>query len=360
MKQKKSLLCLLLAMLLLFSACGTAADQPTAQTEQKTVTKTAEEAAQTQTAEETASAETAMKPVKLELGGAVFERTADGRFIFTDVEGDVTELDEYPTKIGCDSAATPHFFDLFGVELAAIPDTRNKLPARYEGLPTLGQAGSPNFEVVKAADLDLIVSTTKIKRQGVGEQYREFGIPAIFLDLSSAEDARNAVTMIGTMFGDPEKAEEIVAQYQARENAILEKLAGKEPRKVALIFTTYPSEAGFYCLSEDHYVGSVLKLMGQENITSILTETYPNRNERFVFSGENITTYNPDVIILVPNGKVEESMEAFHTELETQPYWKLTDAVKNGRVYEMDQGMANLCTPKYLDLMEKLYTWLYE
>ena len=57
---------------------------------------------------------------------------------------------------------------------------------------------------------------------------------------------------------------------------------------------------------------------------------------------EEIQMQNPDAIFYVAQGKDQETAEQMAEQLFTSDAWKNLDAVKNGRVYVLDQKLYNL------------------
>ncbi len=57
---------------------------------------------------------------------------------------------------------------------------------------------------------------------------------------------------------------------------------------------------------------------------------------------EQILVENPDIILRFSHGNVEETKKAFDKEFSTNPVWKNLDAVKNGKVYDLDPNIFDV------------------
>ena len=75
---------------------------------------------------------------------------------------------------------------------------------------------------------------------------------------------------------------------------------------------------------------------------------------------EYLHNSNPDIILRLSHGMPDEVVEMFDEEFQTNDVWKHFDAVKNGKVYDLEEELfgttASLQVPQALgQLMEIFY-----
>lgn len=73
---------------------------------------------------------------------------------------------------------------------------------------------------------------------------------------------------------------------------------------------------------------------------------------------EYLQSANPDIILRAAHGMPAEVVKMFDEEFKTNDIWKHFDAVKNNRVYDLDENLfgmtASLNAPEALKEMEKM------
>lgn len=85
--------------------------------------------------------------------------------------------------------------------------------------------------------------------------------------------------------------------------------------------------------TDKSYVGDLLNTIGVDNVTdSIDTVDSAYLN----FSMEQVVEMNPDYILRLSHGNIEESIKAFNEEFANNPAWKALDATKEGKVHDLN------------------------
>ncbi len=110
---------------------------------------------------------------------------------------------------------------------------------------------------------------------------------------------------------------------------------------------------GSYLVVTEHaYIGDLVKLAGGENVIKDQKVEYLASNTEYLQSA------NPDIILRAAHGMPAEVVKMFDEEFKTNDIWKHFDAVKNNRVYDLDENLfgmtASLNAPEALKEMEKM------
>ena len=144
--------------------------------------------------------------------------------------------------------------------------------------------------------------------------------------------------------------DELYSQVESKINELAASVEGKEKPKVLIIFGVPGS---YLVASENSYVGDLVKKAGGENIVQ-----GADQPEYLASNTEYLHQSNPDIIIRLAHGMPEKVVEMFDEEFATNDIWKHFNAVKNDRVYDLDEPVygttANLHVIEALEGLTKL------
>lgn len=305
------------------------------------------------TAEATTAATTAAEATTAEPAAA---GAAQGKFVLTEADGTVVSLDKKPERLVVLSDNTVGILYELGVKPAGISTPTQTIPDGWTDLPQTGSARTPDFEKIIALQPDLVISNFAFK--SIQKQsFEQNNIKVYFISNQQYEETLKSIQMLGDVFGNKTKADALIKGIRDREAEIRESVAGKEPPRVMIIFGTSQS---FMFARENSYVGNLVEMLKGKNITSDMNIA-PGMGSNIPFSIEEAVIQNPQVILRVAHGgNPEEVKKAYEKEFETNPLWKSIDAVKNGRVYDLDQHLF-FANPglESIDALEKLSQILY-
>lgn len=259
-------------------------------------------------------------------------------------------------RLATDSAVTAKLCYELDIPLVGVPISQHNIPAELNHLPKIGRAAAPDYEKIIDLGINQIVSTTFIK-PSTQMKYKELSIPVIYLSFHSYEDTKDTIKLLGDTFNRKEKAEEILADIQKREDIIKEKVKDKPRKRVAMI---YGYDNRYSLAGEKHYVNSLLKILNCDNVASDI------QNKLFTkglipIDLEALIELNPDIILRLYIGKNPMSKENFDREFNSNSPLKETTAFKNGMIIEADPDLLRMSPGvNCIDSLEKLYKYIYE
>lgn len=249
------------------------------------------------------------------------------------------------------SPAVANICDKLNLDLVGVCETNSSIPARYEGISTVGMAMNPDLEIIKSLDPDYVLSPNTLQSD-LQPKYGSIGVNSLFLNLRSVEGMYASISDLGEKFGREEEAQALVDEYNAFMDEYRSKNEGKESPKV-LVLMGLP---GSYIVATDNsYVGNLVKLAGGTNVYG------DGEGEEFLFANtEDIKTKKPDVILRAAHGLPDMAREMFAKEFETNDIWKHFEAVQEGRVYDLDSSLFNMSANfNYAQALEQLQPMLY-
>lgn len=266
---------------------------------------------------------------------------------------DVEDAKEEPAsehRIVAGTVVIAEILEKLNLDAIAIPETIKELPERFNGLTTIGNAMEPDMEIVKSLGATDVLSVSTLEYDLI-DKFEQLNIPVTFLDFQSVSSLLAEVTMLGERYDRVTEAEELVTSIEQSMEAIEMVSATKESPRV-LILLGIP---GSYLVGTEHsYVGDLVKRAGGVNAIENQDAEYLSSNTEYLH------TSNPDIILRMSHGMPEEVVEMFNEEFKTNDVWKHFDAVKNEKVYDLEEELfgttASLQAPVALgQLMEIFY-----
>lgn len=254
-------------------------------------------------------------------------------------------------RVVATTVALTEIMDALEIDLVGVPSSYKDLPKRYENAKEVGNPMSPDMEMLLSLKPTEIYSVTTLKYD-LQEMFDERGIDMTYANLESVDAMLDEILKIGEKYDRMEQAELIVAQFEEKAAEIEKAVEGKEKPSV-LILMGIP---GSYLVATEHsYIGDLVKRAGGVNVIT-------GEDVEFISSNtEHLQQTNPDIILRAAHGMPEQVVEMFDEEFRLNDIWKHFNAVKNGRVYDLEEELfgttGNLAAAEALDV---LLTMLYE
>ena len=262
----------------------------------------------------------------------------------------VAGLAESP-RIIATSPAAADICDRLELDLVGIcSSTVSTLPERYDGLPQVGTAMSPDTEILASLHPDWILSPATLQGD-LQPKYEAIGCDWAFLNLSSVQGMYRSIQELGEIFGREAQAQALVEEFSAFYSEYKTRNEGKEAPSVMILMGLPGS---YIIATENSYVGSLVELAGGKNV-------YAGTDKQFLtINTEDMKTKEPDIILRTAHALPDQVIEMFRKDFEENDIWKHFDAVKNGRVYDLDYDHFGMSAKfNYPDALEELQPILY-
>lgn len=241
------------------------------------------------------------------------------------------------------TVAVTQILDALNLDAIAIPTTAYDLPKRYKGLPEIGNPMSPDMEIVKSLNPTEVLSVTSLEAD-LKKTFEEVDINASFVNLQSIDSMKAAILEIGDKYNRTAEATKLVSELEGKITAARLKAESHESPKV-LILLGIPGS--YLVATENSYIGDLVRIAGGQNVMIGQEPEYLPSNTEFLQQS------NPDIIIRLSHGMPEQVVEMFDEEFVTNDIWKHFDAVKNDRVYDVEEPLfgttATLAVPQALE-----------
>lgn len=255
---------------------------------------------------------------------------------------------ESKERIVATTVAVTEIMDVLEVDLVGVPTSSKTLPKRYKGLPEVGNPMSPDMEKVKSLKPSEVLSVTTLEYE-LKPVFDGVGMKANFVDLTSLKNMQNSISNLGKQYGREKQAEAVVTKLDKKVASIQKEVKGKKEPPV-LILLGVP---GSYLVATEHsYIGDLVKQLGGKNIVQGEQVEYLASNTEYLKKAD------PDIILRAAHGMPDEVVKMFDKEFKTNDIWKHFAAVKNNRVYDLEERLfgttGNLAAIEALDELKKM------
>ncbi|EJR86798.1 heme ABC transporter substrate-binding protein IsdE [Bacillus cereus] len=255
---------------------------------------------------------------------------------------------ESKERVVATTVAVTEIMDALEVDLVGVPTSSKTLPKRYKGLPEVGNPMSPDMEKVKSLKPSEVLSVTTLEYE-LKPVFDGVGMKANFLDLTSLKNMQSSISHLGKKYGREKQAEAVVTKLDKKVASIQKEVKGKKEPTV-LILLGVP---GSYLVATEHsYIGDLVKQLGGKNIVQGEQVEYLASNTEYLKKAD------PDIILRAAHGMPDEVVKMFDKEFKTNDIWKHFAAVKNNRVYDLEECLfgttGNLAAIEALDELKKM------
>jgi len=208
----------------------------------------------------------------------------------------------------------------------------------------IGTFQSPNIEKILSLKPDLIIATGGVQRQVV-EKLEQFGIPVFVSYPTTLDGVIKGIYTIGRITGAEGNAKKLVFDLKFRIAKVTSKV-NKAKTKPKVFFELWHEP--LMSAGPGSFIDDLIKKAGGINIASSAKSAYP------IFSLEQLIKEDPDIII-----GAESSMGADPLEASKRPGWETLKAVKNQKVYTINDDIVFRAGPRLVLALETIAKYLH-
>ena len=210
-------------------------------------------------------------------------------------------------------------------------------PTEVLKVESIGEIAKPAIEKIIELKPDVVFASGLVEADSV-KQLRDVGINVVLInDQDRFEGVYQTILDMGKILDSNVKSSEIVKGMQDKVASVLAKV--KDVAKPKVYFVVDYGQYGEYTATGDTFLGQMLEMAGGNNIAKDA--------KGYKYNIEDIVVNNPDIILC---SNLYDSKAGI---IKANAYIDL-DAVKNGKVVELDDSMANRQGPRLADGLELL------
>jgi iron complex transport system substrate-binding protein len=195
-------------------------------------------------------------------------------------------------------------------------------PPEASKIDSVGSIQEPSIEKIVELKPDLVIASTHFSKDTL-TKLEELNIPIVMLyGEESFEGVYETISKVGYILNLNEKAENLVAEMKKKVESVKKAIEGKD--KPTVYYVIGYGKSGDYTAGSDTFIGQLLEMAGAENAAADVKD--------WKYSLERLIEKNPDIMIC-------PSVGGYKQGLETTNGYKDLDAIKNKKLYEIDENM---------------------
>lgn len=204
--------------------------------------------------------------------------------------------------------------------------------------PRVGDV-NPNLEKIALQRPDVIFTMGGVE-EAVSKLAR-IGYKVVVIDPQNIDEIFTAIKMIGKITGTEAKAVEVIAGMQERINRVKEALKDAKTRPEV-----------FYELWDDPlmtagpgtFIDSLITMAGGRNVAGDLQQSWAQ------YSFEKLILADPDIYLVTWEDK---------SKVLERPGWENLTAIREGKVYTINQDLISRPGPRIVDALELLARFIH-
>ena len=220
-------------------------------------------------------------------------------------------------------------------------------PASVKTKPSIGAPVNPNLEAIVGAHPDLVLATA-INRWETVDALAHLGIAVYTVDPHTVAGTLRSIGNIGGVIDAAPQAQHLVADLQARLDALREKLENQPPVRALFVVWDKP----LISVGENTFIADAMRLAGVESVLRT-KQDWPQ------ISMEEVVKLNPDYIIYAEGDESGESADVraaitrYLDQLRSESAWRDLSAVRDGHVAVVGEEIQ-VPAPGLIDTIEQL------
>jgi len=201
-------------------------------------------------------------------------------------------------------------------------------PPAAKRKPHIGSPQTPSLEAIVAMHPDVVLATTSINRPETVDALLRLGISVYTSDPHTVRGMLDSIERIAGLMGANEQGMALVAQLQARLDAVHARIA--ELPLVHVLFVVW--EDPLITIGQNTFIADALRWVGAESVI-VANQNWPQ------VSMEEIVRLQPEYILFTTNHS-ESNDDHELSRLRTRPAWKALKAIQMGRVVRVDDEIT--------------------
>ncbi len=222
-------------------------------------------------------------------------------------------------------------------------------PEEAKSKTKIGTFTTPNLEAIVASNPDLVLVTGGVQRELISRM-EEMGLTLYAVNAPTFQRAVEDIRKIGEITGTSPRAEEIARDMESRAEQIKSRVKQRREsgEPAPRVFYEIFYENNVWTAGSGSIISNLIMLAGGINIADV------EPNDYYEFSVERLISENPNVYF-VGSGSMSNP-----GDITKRPGWDRMDAVKNGKVYVINEDLVYRTGPRLIEGLEAIYECMYK
>jgi iron complex transport system substrate-binding protein len=213
-----------------------------------------------------------------------------------------------------------------------------------QNITVVGTFSKVNVELVTGLQPDLIVASGAYQ-QSLAQKFTEQGKTVVILNPTEFSGILADITLLGKVTGQNANATALVDSMQSKVDEITAKTSGLD--KPGVYVEYYVDKNGYSSYGANSYINELIAMAGGVNVFAGFQGQYVTT------STEEVLKANPQIII-ISKGVMSSLSGIIPDSIRARESWNNIDAVKNNKIYEVNEALITIWGPRIVDGLEEL------
>ena len=210
-------------------------------------------------------------------------------------------------------------------------------PEEVKNITSIGTIEDPNIEKIVELKPDLVIASPLSKIEAI-QKLEQLGINVLVLQgEESFEGVYDTIEKVGKVLNAGENAKSVISEMKMKVCDVLDKT--KNVTRPKVYYVVHFGEMGDYTAGRDTFIGQMIEMAGGKNVADDI--------EGWAYSLEKLVEKKPEILICSKNYDSKEG-------IKNAVGYKDLDAVKEGRLYEIDNNLLDRQGPRLADGLTEL------
>lgn len=209
----------------------------------------------------------------------------------------------------------------------------------------IGGFADPSIERIVALDPDLVLAASSLQEKIVND-LEEKGFAVLALNPKKVDQIIANVRLVGKICGKLEEAGKLTNEMQRAIDTVVNKAKSTTYRPRVYYEIWYEP---LYTIGPGTWQNELIEMAGGINIFADAKKTYP------IVSAEAVIQRDPEIIV-VPIGYMGGVRKS---DFEKRPGWSAINAVRNNRIYEIDESIVIRAGPRIVQGLQQLARFIH-
>jgi iron complex transport system substrate-binding protein len=256
----------------------------------------------------------------------------------TDQLGRTVQVPEHPHRLVClmPSVVDDVYALGAGADVIAVTDY-TKYPAEARTKPSVGSILTPSMETILSLHPDLVLGSADMSHTETLQQLERLGIVVFMVSTHGVNGIYQSIESLGLALNREDSARALIARLRGREAEVRRQVKGKSVVSILMPVGYDP----IVTIGKHAFITELIEIAGGRSVTGDIDQEWPQ------VSLEAVLARAPEALLLIRGSRM--SMD----KIRAQPGWNSMPAVKNNRIYYVDDRI-NLPSPVAFDALEEL------
>lgn len=222
---------------------------------------------------------------------------------------------------------------------------------KVKDIPSLTTGPDMNIEELVALKPQLVIMSTMGMTPDQVKQVEAAGIPVLVTEAKTIEEVYQAIELIGKAVGNEEKASQLIDDMKKTFEEYSQKAKEKTPAG-SVYYEISPLEFGLWTAGSETFMDELGQMIG-------LTNVFADQKDFVEVSEETVLAKNPD-FIFTTSMPMDANAPSPVDEILGRKSWQEVKAVKDKKVFMVDNSAFTRPGPRLTEAMKALYETVYE